>query len=377
MMRIQQLLFAGVLGLAACGYDGGPDGEVAREVPPGEVLVDSGFARWEWTPDAKHIVYATRLDRVYDRQETRLVIVDVETRVAMPLVPAATNGSHILDDYLAVGATFVYYELANASYTSKALYRTRIDGTGSPQRLLETTDMNVEIFPSTDDKEVAWVDLTLAAPYTAVVMDIASGARESFPLPYAADRLTWSPDGGALVAEWSGDSFKASTKYQWIDRSSRAVTTWSPMDVHSMFEVRADIGWLSGTPVVRAAEDDGLYLHSMATSERTLLLTLSYAGEHSGFTADGDRTVVMWHGCTSVKFQEGSLCESYQSVGELVDTKTRTRREFIRHNGSNSISGRISPDGKWFAYIYGCLYGCYSTLEPLMVVRTPALGAAP
>jgi hypothetical protein len=112
------------LAVIACSDGTGPGGP---SLPGARVLAVRDYSAWTWAPSSEEIVFSTPFDPPYTGPPTRLEAVAVPSGARRTVVPAPSNGDHIIAYRFKVVGTHVYYEVANASFDRIAFYRAPLD----------------------------------------------------------------------------------------------------------------------------------------------------------------------------------------------------------------------------------------------------------
>jgi hypothetical protein len=363
----------GSIGLAGCEVDlltafYGPS-KVQVEPPPGARIVNVNYGEWAWTPDAKSIVYSVA--GANTDVPLSLEVVDVETGAKRVLATTLAPGELLSSPRFTVGTEFVYYEVSSPSTTLRERYRSRIDGTGLRELVVDSVPFGRPLtWPSRDEKLVAWIEpASPGASYSLVVLDLATRVREKYALTLFADRVTWSPDNSSLIAGETYQVIGPWTTYQWVERIPKRVTLWSPTNAPGTGAFNTGtIGWMGSTPMLQVVDAKSITRYTIGSTSKVLLATLADGAKSAGSTADFETTVISWSPCMRAGMGWQG-CEAFGNRAERVDATTGEGEEVLKFIGAGSVDGRISPDGRWlaFSYMY-CGPGCRSTESGLYVV---------
>lgn len=356
------------LALPACQEPTAPRGSS----PPGtRLLATPEFTDWRWLPGSDEIIFSTPSYPFSGPSgpPTRFDAVSVSGGGHRAVVAAPSDGSRIIGyRFDAVGA-HIYFEVSHPGVEAMSLLRAAVAGVSAPQVLMDSAPLKVVASP--DERMLAWVQqVSLGLASTLVTMDVASGARRSYPLQQPGDRVTWSPTSRSVVVDPEDAWFTPGTPFQWVDLESGLVRVWlAPADEHTPACSR-DIGWEGETPFLYSAGALSIARYSLATGVRETLSALPLETVGVGWSRDFEIVVTATNDC--VQSSTGPLgggCLRWRNSVDRLAWRSGARTNVLRHEGPGQIFGRLSPDGKWLAFGYGsCGGGCFSPGDGLYMV---------
>jgi len=325
------------------------------------------FADWVWVPGKAEIVFSTPLRSSNADPPTHLDAVSVPAGSRRTLVPTPTNGDEILPQRFFVVGSHVYYRVLRPPYDALAMYRASLDGSSPPEQIMAGAPFEVSVSP--DERTVAWTESDQPVMgWWLVTMDIASGARRTYPLQREGGHITWSPSGRSVVVDPGGWS-SAGTPLQWVDLSGGGVRVWFDREAYSDVVPTRDIAWDGESPTAYIVGAE-VARYPLATGIREALSTLPEPGAAVGWSPDfATVTIHTPARCTqNATGILGPYCARWHTSVERLAWKAGTRTTILRNDGETrpEIFPRSSPDGSWLAYANSC-----GACDGLYVVRTP------
>ena len=358
-MRVLSLGVA-VLMLAACADSTGPH---VTEIPGTLRLPSSEFASWLWTPDGQEILYSTPFDYPDTGSSTSLEAIAVATGARRTVVARLPSPARIIGYRFSIRGAHVYFEVTKEP-DRVSLYRVPLDGSSGAEVVLDTGSYGMTMSP--DVRFVAWIE----ASYKLVLVDVSTRNRREYALEGGASRVTWSPNGGSLVADSPESWQNTGTPFHWLDLSTGTMKLWrAPADEVTAGSSR-DIVWEGNNPMVYVVHASVLR-YSIATGAREPLATLPMRANAAGWSSDHGTVFTMSVDCLEVSTGPfGGDCIRWHSTLDKLVLATGARVNVVQHEGKDTIAGVIDPTATWFVFGYlDCGQGCHSQRSGLYVLR--------
>ena len=365
MRIVRSAVSAITIAATACGDGTGPSGASL----PGQRLVStSEIADWVWVPGKAEIVFSTPIRYSSTYPPTHLDAVSVPGGSRRTVVAAPTNGDDILGQRFILVGSHVYYRVQRPPYDALALYRAPLDGSSAPEQIMASAPFEVSVSP--DERTLAWTESDQPVQrWWLVTIDIASGARRTYPLQREGGHIAWSPSSRSVVVDPGGWS-STGTPLQWVDLTTGSVRLWFDRSPYSDVVPSRDIAWEGESPTAYVVGAQ-VARYPLATDTGELLSALPVPGVGVGWSPDF-ATVTIQTPVRCTRTDTGILgpyCARWSMSVDRLAWKSGTRTTILRYDGGTQpeIFPRSSPDGSWLAYMN---VGCASCAG-LYVVRAP------
>jgi hypothetical protein len=208
-MRVGSLGVA-VLVLAACADGTGPD---VTDIPGTLRLPSIEFASWLWTPGGQEILYSTPFDHPYTGPSTSLQAIAVATGARRTVVAPLPSPARIIGYRFSIRGAHVYFEVSREP-DRVSLYRAPLNGSSGAEAVLDSGSYGMTMSP--DERVVAWIE----ASHKLVLVDVSTKERREYALEGGAARVTWSPNGGSLVADAPESWQNTGPPFHWLELST-------------------------------------------------------------------------------------------------------------------------------------------------------------
>ena len=336
---------------------------------PGQRLVSlNEIGDWVWVPGKAEIVFSTPPRVSNTDPPVRLDAVSVPGGSRRTVVPAPTNGDQILGQRFVVVGSHVYYQVLRAPYDSVAVYRASLDRSSPPEQVVAAASFGVTV--SSDERTVAWTEHDQPNLRSwLVTMDIASGARRTYPLQQEGGQVTWSPTGRSVVVD-PGGWRSAGTPLQLVDLATGRVQVWVDRQPYSDVVPSRDIAWEGESPTAYVVSAQ-VARYPLSTGTGEVLSTLPLPGTAVGWSADfATVTIQTAVRCTQEKNGVlGPYCAGWSMSVDRLAWRSGARTTILRYDGATQpkIFPRSSPDGSWLAYLNvscGPCAGLYALRAP-------------
>jgi hypothetical protein len=354
-------MFTALVALAACSDSTGNEPLVP---PPGvRLLGRAEYMHWKWLPGGAEIMFTTRYGPGGTKAPTRLEAINVTTGLRRVVVPPLDNGRAISPFSLSIAGDYVYFVAqTNVGGTTRdTIYRTRLDGSGNPERVLTSPQ---ELFnASRDGTRIAEIDRS-----TVVVRDVASGAQRAITLPSYGSRVTWSPTGATLVVDVPGTSIPT---FHVVDVASGNVASWTGSVHDFSFRSLREFDWQGETPVLHVLGHQ-VFRVALPGGTPESLATLAGSIYPIGWSSTRESVVITSAECLEYGREPGDRaeCITWRSVVERVILSTGARIAFASHESMLPIEGIPAPTGVRMAY-ESWLCVCPPPATGLFVLETP------
>ena len=361
-MRLASLGVA-VLMLAACADGTGPTGPHVTDIPGTLRLPSIELASWLWTPGGQEILYSTPFDYPYTGPSSSLQAIAVATGARRTVVAPLPSPARIIGYRFSIRGAHVYFEVTREP-DRISLYRAPLDGSSGAEAVLDSGSYGMTMSP--DERVVAWIE----ASHKLVLVDVSTKDRREYALEGGASRVTWSPNGGSLVADSPASWQNTGTPFHWLELSTGTMKLWrAPADEVTVGSSR-DIVWEGSNPMVYVVGASVLR-YSIATGARETLATLPVPAFAAGWSADHGTVITETATCLEISTGIfGGDCIKWHSTVDKLVLATGVRVNVVQHEGKAAIGGVIDPNTTWLAFgYYDCGGGCHTQRSGLYVLR--------